>query len=108
MEFGEACIRKVIRRWWVPVAASLLLTPVMYGQRATVAGVVVDQGERVVPGVQITLLNVDQGLKRDTTSNENGYYTVPLLLPGQYVITAQKDGFGVAEIHDVVLHVGDV
>jgi len=62
----------------------------------------------VVSGVKITLLNVDQGLKRETNTNESGYFTVPLLQPGHYVITAQKDGFAVSEITDIVLHVGDV
>jgi hypothetical protein len=58
--------------------------------------------------VNITLLNLDQGLERSATTSENGYYTVPLLQPGRYVVTAQKAGFAIAEIRDVILHVGDV
>jgi Carboxypeptidase regulatory-like domain/TonB-dependent Receptor Plug Domain len=73
-----------------------------------VSGSVTDQNGSLVPGVKITLLNVDQGLKRETTTNESGYFTVPFLQPGRYVITAQKDGFAVSEITDVILHVGDV
>src|ERR1700690_2660892 len=76
-------------------------------QRASVSGLVLDQSGGAGSGVKITLLNVDQGLKRETTTNESGYFTVPLLQPGHYVITAQKDGFAVSEITDVVLHVGD-
>lgn len=72
------------------------------------SGSVVDQNGSLVSAVKITLLNVDQGLKRETATNEGGYFTVPLLQPGHYVITAQKDGFAVSEITDVVLHVGDV
>jgi hypothetical protein len=77
-------------------------------QRAAVSGSVIDQNGSLVPGVKITLLNVDQGLKRETTTNDSGYFTVPFLQPGRYVITAQKDGFAVSEITDVILHVGDV
>jgi len=91
---------------------SLLLLFLAYAgaanaQRAAVSGSVTDQSGASVAGVKITLLNVDQGLKRETTTNENGYFNVPFLQPGHYVITAQKDGFAVSEITDLVLHVGD-
>lgn len=76
-------------------------------QRAAVSGSVIDQSGGAVSAVKITLLNVDQGLKRETVTNESGYFTVPLLQPGRYLITAQKDGFAVSEITDVILHVGD-
>jgi hypothetical protein len=72
------------------------------------SGSVSDQNSSLVAGVKITLLNVDQGLKRETSTNESGYFTIPLLLPGDYVITAQKEGFAVSEITEVLLHVGDV
>jgi len=62
----------------------------------------------VVPGVSVTLLNLDQGLKREGTTDQNGYFTIPLLQPGRYLVTAQKQGFAVAEIKDVILHVADV
>ncbi len=77
-------------------------------QRATLLGTVTDQNEAVIPGVQVTLLNLDQGLKREATTNQNGYYTVPLLQPGRYLVTAQKPGFAIAEIRDVILHVDAV
>jgi hypothetical protein len=77
-------------------------------QRATLLGTVTDQHGAVIPGVNLTLLNLDQGLKREVTTSENGYYTVPLLQPGRYVVTAQKAGFAIAEFRDVILHVDDV
>ena len=99
----------------IPVRRRLLLLLVLFGtcglanaQRATVAGAVVDQNGGAVLGVHITLLNLDQGLRRDTITNDNGYYSMPLLQPGRYLVTAQKDGFAIAEIENVTLHVGDV
>lgn len=76
-------------------------------QRAVLTGAVSDQTGNELSGVKVTLLNLDQGLKRDASTNEEGYFTVPLLQPGNYLVTAQKDGFAVAEIRDVVLHVGE-
>ena len=77
-------------------------------QRALLTGTVTDQSGSAIPGVHVNLLNLDQGLQRDSVTNENGYFTVPLLQPGRYVVTAQKGGFAVAEVDNVVLHVGDV
>jgi hypothetical protein len=77
-------------------------------QRATLLGTITDQAGAVVPGVNVTLLNLDQGLKREASTDGNGYFTVPLLQPGRYLVTAQKHGFAVAEVKDVILHVADV
>ena len=100
----------------IKTPAALLLTAVLCcalsgmanAQRAALAGSVSDQNGSVIPGVRITLLNLDQGLKREATTNQDGYFSVPFLQPGNYLVTAQKDGFAVAEIKDVILHVSDV
>ena len=47
----------------------------------------------VMEGVNLTVTNVATGIKRDTTSNAEGYYTVSLLLPGPYRINVQAAGF---------------
>jgi hypothetical protein len=90
------------------VACCVAWSSPLHAQRASLLGVVSDQKGGPIPGVNVTLLNLDQGLKREATTNEAGYFSVPLLQPGPYLITAQKDGFAVAEIRDVVLHVGDI
>ena len=52
-----------------------------------------DPSGAVVPGVQVNVLNSDTGLERTTSTNEEGYYTVPLLPPGMYQISVRKEGF---------------
>jgi len=79
-----------------------------HAQRALLTGTVLDQDQRAIPAVHVNLLNLDQGVQRDINTDENGYFTAPLLQPGRYVVTAQKDGFAVAEIENFILHVGDV
>jgi hypothetical protein len=86
---------------------SLTLPGVALAQRASISGLVTDQSGSVLPDVHITLLNVDQGLQREATSTNEGTFSVPFLQPGRYVISGQKNGFAVAEIKDIVLHVGD-
>ena len=77
------------------------------GSTATLSGTVEDQNGAAVPGVEITVMNPATALERQVTTNDEGYYTVPLLQPGKYVVSARRDGFAPAEIRDVVLNVGD-
>src|ERR1700722_8255988 len=91
------------RTWRVVplLLVSLGLPSIVSAQRATLLGTVDDPNGAVIPGVSITLLNLDQGLARSAVTSDKGYYTVPLLQPGRYVVTAQKAGFAIAEIRDV-------
>src|SRR5439155_6667282 len=47
----------------------------------------------LIPGVSIIIRNLDTNQTRDTVTNEIGRYTVPLLPPGRYEITAELTGF---------------
>src|SRR5260370_25932946 len=72
---------------------SLLLIPFVFAQAqsttATLSGTVVDQNNTVVPGAVITVTNTATGLKRETTTNDEGYFTIPSLPPSSYVVLAE-------------------
>jgi hypothetical protein len=72
---------------------------------ATLSGTVRDSAGGVVPDVAITVSSAATGLKRQTTTNSEGIFTMPLLPPGVYSLRAQREGFSVAEIDDVELSV---
>src|SRR6266496_2483022 len=78
-----------------------------HAQSATLSGTIEDQNKAAIPGVQVTIENTGTTLKRETTTNHEGSFTVPLLPPGHYVVTARRDGFAPVQINDVVLNVGD-
>lgn len=80
-----------------------------YGQSptATLSGTVMDESGAVIPAVNLTLLNLSTALQRHATTDEAGTYIVPLLPPGRYNMTAQRDGFTTVEIRNVVLNTGD-
>ena len=63
------------------------------GQTAQVTGRISDASGAVVPGAQISVTNQANGFKRDTVTNDEGYYTIPLLQPGIYEVSVRKDGF---------------
>jgi len=75
----------------------LLAVTLVFGQTTTsVTGLVTDPSGAVVPNVSVELNNLDNGSKRDVTTDANGAYSVPQLAPGNYRITAKATGFSSA------------
>jgi Carboxypeptidase regulatory-like domain/TonB dependent receptor len=73
---------------------------------ATLSGTVTDNKGAVVPDVSITISSAGTGLRRQTTTNSEGFFTVPLLPPGSYSVRAQRAGFAPVQIDNVELPVG--
>jgi len=88
--------------------AAILLSQAMFGQTAQITGRVVDTTEAIVIGTNISVINPQTGLKWQASTNESGYYAVPLLPPGQYDILAQKTGFRPLTRTGIMLEVGQV
>lgn len=75
--------------------------------RATVTGRVTDEQGAVIPGVGVTVANVETNVAVETTTNESGSYTLPQLQPGTYNITAALTGFKTFVRGGVVLRTAD-
>ncbi len=73
---------------------------------AQVSGRVTDASGAVVPGVDVTLTNIDTGVVREAVSNDSGAYVFPSLNPGRYRLQAALQGFRTFSQADVVLQVG--
>ena len=86
---------------------SLLITAEAQSATATLSGTVEDANGAVVPGTSITITNVATTLKRETTTNDEGNFTVPLLPPGTYTLRAEHDGFAIVQVENITLNVGD-
>ncbi len=61
--------------------------------RASLTGRIVDPAGASVPGAAISLRSVATGLITPAASDEEGRYQVLFLNPGEYVLTAEKQGF---------------
>lgn len=85
----------------------ILATPAL-AQTAQVTGRVIDSSGAVVNDAQVSLTNLANGLKRETVSNSEGYYTIPLVQPGKYEMKVQRDGFKPVVRSNVVLNVEQV
>jgi outer membrane receptor protein involved in Fe transport len=72
---------------------ALLCAALAWGQSASITGIVTDTTDALIPGVEVVVTNVATGVSRTAVSNQQGNYSVPLLQPGQYRVTAQASGF---------------
>jgi hypothetical protein len=85
-------------RVWIRAAAVALLiagslTALAQEFRGTINGTVSDPTGRLIADSRIDILNVETGAKASTTSNKDGLYQVPFLVPGTYTVTAGAAGF---------------
>jgi hypothetical protein len=76
------------------------------GASAAVTGAVADAQGGVLPGVTVTLRNVETGNVRTTVTEADGRYGFPGLLPGRYALTAELQGFATNEVTDITLTIG--
>lgn len=86
----------------------LLAGNTVHGQVAggTVQGTILDTSGASVPGVQVSIKNLKTNVLTNVTTNDNGFYTAPNLLPGDYEITVQTTNFATAVARNVDLNVG--
>ncbi len=77
-------------------------------QTAQITGRVTDASGAVVAGANITITQIETGVKRETVSNDEGYFSAPLLPPGGYRVNAQKAGFKAANRSNITLDVGQI
>src|ERR1700688_58802 len=59
----------------------------------TITGTVVDSSGRVIPNASVSITNVATGINRTVTTNEDGLYIAPNLLPPSYELTFTAPGF---------------
>src|ERR1039458_8913573 len=90
------------------LTVSLLLTGVVWAQvsRGSITGIVTDPTGAVVPGVAVTITNVETGVTNKVKTNESGMYTVPLLEGANYRLSAEKSGFKRYEQTGILLQAG--
>ena len=72
----------------------------------TIEGTVKDEQGALLPGVTVTVTNLDTGDQRVVVSNESGLYRAPLLSLGTYRVSAELQGFKKFEQTGVSLRAG--
>ena len=73
---------------------------------AVVSGVAADAQGGVLPGVTVTLRNIESGTVRTAVTEADGRYRMAGLQPGRYSLRAELDGFATAEVANMTLTIG--
>ncbi|MBI4904881.1 MAG: TonB-dependent receptor [Acidobacteria bacterium] len=76
-----------------------------WAQNAAIVGTIRDAQGGVVPGASVTLVNTQTKLTRMVTTDADGSYEFPVLLPGTYSVTVEQPGFKKWTRSEVVLAV---
>src|ERR1700678_1898815 len=86
------------------LAVALLSTPLL-AQNAELSGLISDPAGLAVPGARVVVQSADTRGTRTVSSNQQGEYSVPALLPGPYNITIEAKGFKTVHHNGVVVEV---
>ena len=88
-------------------ALVLILLPILAAAQGTPAGsiygYVLDPDHRPIPEARIIIEDPSTGATRATSTNQQGFYSVPALQPAQYNLTIQANGFATIHQTGVVL-----
>ena len=100
-------LQKISAMLLVAFACFILFTAATFAQQitATVTGTVSDPAGAVIPGATVTITSIDTGLVKNTTTGDNGNYTIPFLAPGSYNIAVSKTGFETINKENITLEV---
>ena len=103
-------LRRAVR-WGLVVLLPILIvgsltTPRAFAQAAQISGLITDSSGARLPNANVTVVNRDTGISRSVDTNTDGFYSVPLLQPGKYMITAKSAGFATQVRTGITLEVG--
>src|SRR5215475_1362599 len=89
------------------VSVLMALSISAVAQQATIVGTVTDPSGAALPGVTITVTNIDSNAVKTIQTNSAGQYVAPDLNIGHYNVKAGLTGFKAAEQKNIALEVGD-
>ena len=73
-----------------------------------IVGQVVDTTKGAMPGATVTVINTGTNAQRVTTTDAEGRFSVPNLLPATYTIRVELSGFATTEVKGITLRNGEV
>ena len=101
---------RVFRESALLLVVCLATAAVAYGQisTGTITGTVTDPTGAAVPNVQVTVVQTETNFETKASTNPDGVYRVPALLPGTYRLAFEAAGFKRLVQSGIALRVGDV
>jgi hypothetical protein len=65
-----------------------------FAQTTSISGSVQDTQKAQISGAKVSITRTESGEHRETTSNDDGFFIFPVLIPGHYDLKVEKDSFG--------------
>ena len=96
-------VRRLI--WAAAALAALCVAHLPAQTLGTITGEVRDSSGAAVAGAAITVRNTATNGIRNATTNEDGAYTIPALVPGMYEVKSERSGFKLATRTGIELQV---
>lgn len=97
--------KTALRVLFLLLFAGCLMCVNAHGQfGASLRGTVSDSTGALVQGAKVTLINKETNETKTSVSDGSGLYTFNALAPGNYRVTAEREGFKKREIAQVVLN----
>ncbi len=90
---------------WICLLAATVPAAAQF-ETGSITGTVRDTSGGVLPGVSVTLRNVETGVVQTSTTNESGVYEFFTLRPGRYEVLAELQGFTPTRLSDLTLSIG--
>ncbi|PYV20591.1 MAG: hypothetical protein DMG24_22325, partial [Acidobacteria bacterium] len=90
------------------VMSGLVLEPAVSPAQVTtgtILGTVVDPTGAAIPGATVSIKEITKGTSQQYTTDANGSYYAPFLIPGTYSVTIEKRGFKAARHDNLILQV---
>jgi hypothetical protein len=75
-------------------------------QQAALQGIVTDSTGAAIPKASVSALHSATGVQQATSTNEQGFYSIPFLVPGKYTVKAASRGFATQSMPDLDLDIG--
>ncbi len=100
--------RTILRLWVLLLLTGGLSSLEAQLNRGIIEGIVTDPSGATVPGVEVTVTNVDTNITVPTKTNGAGYYSAVDLVPGKYRARFVAAGFAPMEVTDIELLAGRV
>src|ERR1700733_8017192 len=73
----------------------------------TILGTIRDSQDAAVPGAEVVIQNVENGVAKNMHATSSGTYSMPFLVPGNYAVSAMAPGFKKTIRKGILLRVAD-
>jgi hypothetical protein len=76
-------------------------------EAGSISGLITDPSGAVIPGANLTLIDIKKGVSEKVKTNSSGFYRFDNVAPGVYRVEVQREGFKVANITNLTVNTQD-